>query len=154
MDKRLIVSLVLLVTVLGGILLFSNNNSFQDGEPLVITPTPYEKIEDQGGNLPDLFPSDFPVYPGAQVIKSWSASNPLTEGFSTVWETGSDYQSVIDFYLNGFPKNGWVQTQITNDENSTIINVRKEKATGFIAVTKGEDQKTVMTLTMAFEYEN
>ncbi len=104
---------------------------------------------DSGGKLPEGFPSDFPVYPGAKVTGSFSASGDNnSKGSSVVWETSDDVAKVGGYFKTELPKAGWtISTDYSTAETITLT-FEKGAYSGFLGVTKGSDGKTAISVTI------
>lgn len=102
----------------------------------------------EGGSLPDQFPSDFPVYPGATIANSWSASGNDTQGVSVVWETDASIKDVSDFYNEKLSTGGWKVSGTFANDSSTTISFEKDTTNGFVGITKGEDGKTAISVSL------
>lgn len=100
--------------------------------------------------LPESFPKDFPTYPEATLVNSWTATGNTTEGVSVVWQTPDSLSIVSEYYQGELEKSGW--TAIVNKEgDSATITFEKDKVSGFIGITKGEGDITVISVTLGIE---
>jgi hypothetical protein len=125
-------------------------NQFNENIPSpTVTITP--GIENKETTLPEIFPNDFPQYPEAVITSSWAATNSLTDGFSVVWETNDDPVEVKAYYLNNLVKNNWQIKEPTPGDSDSIITFQKGQTSGFIGITKGTGNKTVISVTMGIE---
>ena len=119
----------------------------KDGEKVTTTTEEGEFAFEEGGNLPDSFPSDFPVYPDAKLASSWVADGDSTDGLSIIWETEDSVSKVSNYYENELEKAGWTLSFTSNTEDSTTFAFEKDGAKGFIGVTV-EESKVVISLTL------
>lgn len=104
-----------------------------------------------GGSLPEGFPSDFPVYPGAKVVSSSTVQGEKDSGMSVVWETSDSQATVADYYKKELPAAGYsvVSTFAAND--SLTISFKKGETEGFMGVTSGEGGKTTISVTIGVQ---
>ena len=118
-----------------------------DGEKVTITSEEGEFSFEEGGSLPDNFPSDFPIYPDAELASSWTASGDDTDGLSLIWETGDSVSKVSNYYENELKDAGWTLSFTSETEDSTTYAFEKNDVSGFIGITV-EESKTVISLTL------
>lgn len=100
------------------------------------------------GKVPDTFPKDFPLYPGAKVVSSLSgAESGKNNGFWLTMTTGDSPDAVDAYYKNGLSTNGWtVETTFTSD-STTNRTLKKGTWSGSLAITgEGEDTQIVIIL--------
>ncbi len=67
-----------------------------------------------GGDLPDSFPDDFPVYPGADYQSGIESSQGGVDGFAATWTSGDDFSKVRDFYDDELKDGDWVASSSGN----------------------------------------
>ena len=119
----------------------------KDGEKVTITSEEGEFSFEEGGKLPDNFPSDFPVYPKAELASSWMASGNDTDGLSLIWETEDTVSKVGNYYESELKNAGWTLSFTSETEDSTTFAFEKNGVRGFIGITV-EESKTVISLTL------
>jgi hypothetical protein len=119
----------------------------KDGEKVTITSEEGEFSFEEGGSLPDNFPSDFPIYPDAKLASSWTASGDDTDGLSLIWETEDSVSKVSNYYEGELEDAGWTLSFTSETEDSTTFAFEKNDASGFIGITV-EESKTVISLTL------
>jgi hypothetical protein len=102
---------------------------------------------EEGGELPENFPKDFPTYPKAKLTSSWTASSDETEGLSLVWETNDSIDKVAAYYKEKLTELGWKLSLTAEVEDSTTLAFEKNDTGGFIGITT-EDSKTIISLTL------
>lgn len=115
-----------------------------------------ESRPDKNGNaqellmddLPDGFPSDFPIYPNAALSDSWTASGNSTEGISVIWLTDDSPKDVSSFFQENLPDSSWGVFLQSEEDAFTTISFEKGNTSGFVGITKGEGGKTVISVTM------
>ena len=96
--------------------------------------------------LPEGFPKDFPVYPGAKVVSSVSNTqqgkgNGLLVTFTI--PSGQGLNKVVPFYKNGLSTSGWT---ITSSFDSDIIQtweIAKGNTEGSVSITSQRDGITI-----------
>lgn len=98
---------------------------------------------EEGGKLPGGFPSDFPAYPGAKIVSSFTANTDGKDGMSVVWETGDAVEKVASFYKTNLVSNGWKTTATFEQEGSMTTSFEKEGWGGFMGVTSTEGKTTI-----------
>ena len=102
---------------------------------------------EEEGNLPDNFPSDFPIYPDAKLASSWTANGDGTNGLSLIWETGDSVSKVSDYYESELVGAGWTLSFTSETEDSTTYAFEKNDVSGFIGITV-EESKVIISLTL------
>lgn len=102
-----------------------------------------------GTKLPDGFPGDFPIYSGAKLVGSFSASGQGdSNGSSIVWESSDNPAKVGEFYKTALPVAGYkVITDLSTDD-STTLSFEKDGVSGFLGITKDSTGKTAVSVTL------
>lgn len=99
--------------------------------------------------LPENFPKEIPIYPGAQIVNSVSRmgfsdseSGENYSGSNVTWDTEDSIQKVESFYKNKLEQNGWdvnkgmsgyddgeamVMYNATKGDLSAILTIRSDK---------------------------
>ncbi len=119
----------------------------KEGEKVTVTSEEGEFSFEEGGKLPDNFPSDFPVYPKAELASSWTASGNDTDGLSLIWETEDSVSKVGNYYESELENTGWALSYTSETEDSITFAFEKNDVRGFIGITV-EESKTVISLTL------
>lgn len=101
--------------------------------------------------LPEDFPESFPVYKNASLENSWTAQGNTTKGISVVWMTDDSVADVNKFYQESLESNSWQIVSEYEAEGSNTISFEKEGTSGFIGITRGEEGKTLISVTMGIE---
>ncbi|MPZ49020.1 MAG: hypothetical protein GEU75_06890 [Dehalococcoidia bacterium] len=70
-------------------------------------PTGEEEITTFEGELPESFPSDFPVYDGAEVIVAFEIGSPEGTNYFVVIGTGASVDDVYNHYLTALDEAPW-----------------------------------------------
>ena len=119
----------------------------KDGEKVTITTEEGGFVFEEEGELPDEFPSDFPIYPEAKLISSWLADGEKTDGLSLIWETEDAFSKVSNYYENELEKANWTLSFTSETEDSTTFALEKNGSRGFIGIVF-EESKVVISLTL------
>lgn len=102
---------------------------------------------EEGGNLPEGFPSDFPLYPGTTLSSSWTAKGQSSNGISLIWETDDSSEKVLEFYKRELEAKGW---KITSAFSATY-SFEKGNTSGFVGIAKGSSGRTEISLTLSLK---
>ena len=114
-----------------------------------------EKVDIGTGKIPDTFPKDFPIYPGAKVTGVLSGSQAgKSNGFWITLTTGDSLDKVSTYYTNQLKTNGWSQTATYTVGNTTTQTVTKGKMTGTVGITQNSGSKETEIVIMAGEDQN
>lgn len=159
----ILAAIVVTAVILGGILYRETKDSIvgnifsrltgeaidvdKDGEKTTVTLKEGEFSFEEGGSLPDNFPSDFPIYPEAELASSWMAKGNDTDGLSLIWETEDSVGRVSNYYERELEDAGWTLSFTSETEDSTTFAFGKNDVSGFIGITI-EESKTVISLTL------
>lgn len=115
----------------------------KEGEKLTLKDGDNKVTIESGGKVPDGFPADFPLYPGAKVTGSWSTTGEKGVGISVVLETSEELGKVNDYYKAELPKAGWTITaNFTAPESGTFSFAKGDKQ-GFMGVTQSSGKSTI-----------
>ncbi len=121
-----------------------------DKEQLTFTDKDTGKSISVGGSqeLPDTFPKDFPLYPGATVKGSMSGNDTAT-GFWIVMTSTDDLIKVTAFYKTNLPSRGWTISNTMTLDTTTTWGVTKGNLEGSVMVLKNkEDKETSINITL------
>lgn len=97
--------------------------------------------------LPDNFPSDIPVFPGATVLGSVTGSASDGSGIFVSLNSTDSMDDVKDFYGYRLSDNGWGEEQKTTIGNITNYSVMKGDRRLSISLTPYEDNQVHITIT-------
>lgn len=122
-----------------------------DGDSVTFKGEEGEVSFNASGDMPESFPKDFPVYSGATLKSSFTATGEDTKGTSVVWETGDGVDKVSDFYKSELAKKGWKIVSTFEQEGTTTLTFEKEGVGGFLGIAKGEGGKTAISVTVGVE---
>ena len=98
-----------------------------------------------GEKLPDTFPKDFPIYPGAKIVSSVS-SNGLFVTFTA--PDGHGLAKVVPFYKNGLSTNGWTITSSFDSDTIQTWAIVKGTAEGSVSITTSERDPLTIVVTL------
>lgn len=100
------------------------------------------KVDIGSGKIPDTFPKDFPVYPGAKVVSVLSGSEKgKNSGFWVAFSTADSVDKVSEFYKINLTKNGWETTANYASGDTSTLAVTKGKMSGSVSVTRATEAK-------------
>lgn len=95
-----------------------------------------------GGTVPDTFPKDFPLYPGAKVTSSLSgAQSGKNNGFWLTMTTPDTLDKVNAFYKAQLAANGWAIESTYTAGGTTTETMTKTGWSGSLAVTSDSGTK-------------
>lgn len=119
--------------------------SLQDAEDGKMTFTDEKtgaKVEIGTGTIPETFPKDFPLYPGAKATSALSgAQSGKSDGFWLTMTTGDSLSKVDGFYKSQLPAKGWEITTTYSSGDTTSRTVTKGAWSGSVAVTENSESK-------------
>ena len=159
----ILIAVVIFASIIGGIFIqkaknFIKGDAFsrltkgvvdigKDGEKVSVTTEEGDFVFEEEGELPNEFPSDFPIYPEAKLISSWLADGETTDGLSLIWETEDTFSKVSNYYENELEKANWTLSFTSETEDSTTFAFEKNGSRGFIGIVF-EESKVVISLTL------
>ncbi len=112
------------------------------------------KVDIGGGKVPDNFPKDFPLYPGAKVSSALSGSEAgNNNGFWLTMETGDALDKVVSFYKSQLETSGWTTTGTYASGDTTNYAVEKGTWSGSVAATRASDDKETSIVIILGEEE-
>jgi len=88
--------------------------------------------------LPDDFPDDFPIYPGAEIESAQTVDSDDAEGHVVTWQSDDDIDDIVAFYDEEFGDgSSWRQVTRVENEGATIYAVTSadESIAGSLSVT-------------------
>jgi hypothetical protein len=100
---------------------------------------------DKGIALPDNFPKDAPVYPGAIALSSVNSN----DGMMVTLQTADSADKVAEYYAKELKGQGWTtESEVKLPQGTTYVN-KKEKRNLSVSITGGD--KTMIMLIVAAE---
>lgn len=123
-------------------------NKIPEQLPKVI---PEEKItyEETTTRLPDNFPADFPIYPGAKIVSSWTNEGDTDIGVSVIWETDDQLNEVKDYYSTNLKSNGWMVSNEASTDGSVVLSFVKGETQGFMGLSR--EDMTAISVTLGLK---
>lgn len=108
------------------------------------------KIEVGTGKIPDNFPKDFPIYPGAEVTGSLSGAQAGSkDGFWLTLSSKDAFDKVNGFYTTALKANGWTAESSTiYIKDTTAETVTKGTWTGTLTVTADSTKGTQIVIVL------
>jgi hypothetical protein len=98
------------------------------------------KVDIGTGKIPDTFPKDFPIYPGAKVTSVMSGSEKgKNNGFWVTLSTADSLDKVASYYTGKLSANGWETTANYSAGGTSTQTVTKGDLSGSLAVTRESD---------------
>ena len=97
--------------------------------------------------IPDSFPKDFPIYPGATVSSSQTGN-----GFWLTLLSNDSVPVISNFYVNELQANGWSAVEASTTDNSgTSWAITKGNLSGYLTVDRGVSDKQTSILVVLWE---
>jgi hypothetical protein len=93
------------------------------------------------GKLPADYPKDVPVYDGAKVILSQSASEKNTHNL--VLESNDPPEKIAEFYKKGLESNGWKIESTMNMGEMSMFTATKDKRQAVVQVVNAGEKRTI-----------
>lgn len=100
--------------------------------------------------LPEGFPSDFPIYEGAEVISSTKMTQEGSEGYQVVFSIDEEKSTVKEFYEKKLPEVGYPISARVESGEEVQFYLGEEKKGGWMFIT-GSEGKTELTVWLAIE---
>ncbi len=125
----------------------TNIKDLEQGK-MTFTDTKTGATVDVGGNkVPDDFPKDFPLYPGAKVTSSLSGGQGSKgNGFWLTLTTADSLGKVTDFYKTAFATSGWTVESSYTASGTTTQTVKKGTMSGSVSIVRedGADETQIV----------
>ncbi len=100
------------------------------------------KVDIGSGKVPDTFPKDFPLYPGAKVVSAMSGNESgSNSGFWLTMTTTDSLDKVEAFYKTQFATGGWTVSSTFTTEGTTSETVEKGQWSGSLAISEDSSTK-------------
>lgn len=92
------------------------------GEKEVTIPGTDGKVKvTTGGELPEDFPDDFPIFKDAELTGTLQGEEGGQSGFFATWETDASVEEVTDFYKEELDKDPWQSAGVFSSTEGTVI---------------------------------
>jgi hypothetical protein len=98
-------------------------------------------IDSGGGKVPDDYPKDLPVYAGAKVIMSQSATEKNTHNL--VLESSDPADKIADYYKKSLESNGWKIEGSMNMGEMNMFTAVKDKRQAIVQVMNSSEKRTI-----------
>jgi hypothetical protein len=98
--------------------------------------------------VPDSFPKDFPIYPGAtvQVSQTGNAAQSAGNGFWLTLETGDSVAQVKAFYETNLAQNGWTKEVSAGNDSEVNWAISKDSLSGYLAIANSNNQTSIVII--------
>jgi len=107
------------------------------------------KVDIGSDKLPDTFPKDFPVYPGAKVTGVLSGTEKgKSTGTWVTFTTSDSKDKVASFYKTGLSANGWIEESTFAGGDTVTQTVSKGDISGTVGITQADSDKETEILVM------
>lgn len=156
-NKKLYISIALIIAVLAVIYIFSSKNTIAPGLNVdeetngnVTLTTENGTITIGENSLPTNWPSDVSIYSNATIQYSGQVnSDDGASGLSVTLITTDSVQAVSSFYNSELSKNGWVVSQIAAMGDAAVISGNKDSRNVAIFIGRTEDNQTAITISIS-----
>lgn len=107
------------------------------------------KVDIGSDKLPDTFPKDFPVYPGAKVTGVLSGTEKgQSTGAWVTFTTADAKDTVASFYKTNLASNGWTEESTFASGDTTTQTVSKGTMSGTVGITRAADATETQIIVM------
>lgn len=105
------------------------------------------KVDVGTASVPDNFPKDFPLYPGAKITSSLSGSKSGDQnGIWLTLTTGDGLDKVSSYYKTELVKNGWGEEASYTAGDTTTLTVTKGTWSGSLAITNADGETQIVII--------
>ena len=136
---------VVVLIIVGVIILFVVGLTIQFFAKKAGTSLTGQTVAVGGEKLPDSFPKDFPIYPGAKIVSSLS-SNGLLVTFTA--PDGHGLAKVVPFYKNGLGASGWTITSSFDSDTIQTWAIAKGTTEGSVSITTSKRDPLTIVVTL------
>lgn len=120
----------------------TNLNDVENGKMTFTDTKTGAKVDVGGGTVPDTFPKDFPLYPGAKVTSSLSGTQSgKNGGFWLTMTTGDSVDKVTAFYKSQLAAKGWTIDATYTASGTTTETMTKTGWSGSLAISSDSSTK-------------
>lgn len=108
------------------------------------------KVDIGSGKIPDTFPKDFPIYPGAKVTSVLSGTEKgKSNGFWVTLSTADSLDKVSMYYKNTLKSKGWTETATYSTGDTSTQTVSKGNLSGTVSATNaGGSKETTIVIVL------
>ncbi|MCH7640710.1 hypothetical protein IID22_00715 [Patescibacteria group bacterium] len=147
-SKLLVPAAIALVAIGGGITIY-NNISRRNSVPIDNN----VEIGKEGGRS-EAFPTNFPVYPGAELESSYDSKGEEVEATSVIWVAQGSLKEISDFYRKELTIRGWKVESVLEDKESVTFSFERGDSFGFIGVGKQDVESVIISVTIGARFES
>ncbi len=120
----------------------TNISDLEKGKVTFTDPKTGAKVDIGSGKVPDLFPKDFPLYPGAKVASAMSGAEAgQNNGFWMTMTTADSPDKVVTYYKEQFASGGWTISTTYTAGGTTSETVEKGQWNGSLAISEDSSSK-------------
>jgi hypothetical protein len=120
----------------------TNLQDIQNGKMTFTDTKTGAKVDIGGGKVPDNFPKDFPLYPGAKVTSALSgAQTGKSNGFWLTLATGDTLDTVLAYYKSQLAVSDWKIQQTYTSGDTMTETLTKGMWSGSLAITRKSSDK-------------
>lgn len=120
----------------------TNLQDLEKGQMTFTDPKTGAKVDVGSGKVPENFPKDFPLYPGAKVTSALSGAQAgKSNGFWLTQSTGDSLDAVTAFYKSKLTSSGWTVDQTFTTGDTMTETVTKGTWTGSLSMTRASSDK-------------
>jgi hypothetical protein len=113
----------------------------EEGKVRIKTEEGEAEIEVGATELPDDFPSDFPLYENAKVSAVYRSEAGGKVRFNVTFELSDSWQEAKDFYQDELPKSGYTIAASSETQDGAMLYLKKGgEDAGLIAFGEGDGQ--------------
>ena len=111
----------------------------EKGKMTFTDPKTGAKVEINSGKIPEDFPKNFPLYPGANLTTTLSGNSKDDEsGFWLTFSTKDSLSKVADYFKTNLKTNGWETKMAFETDQNTTFGVSNDNLEGSVTITRAE----------------
>lgn len=107
---------------------------------------PRELAEGSTATIPEEFPDEIPIYPGAMASQGKGMTSEDVPMAAVQLETSDSPEEVYEFYMDQLSRNGWTIQERESLEGKNAVSATNGKCTATILATPSEDGGTLVFL--------
>ncbi len=96
------------------------------------SPTPTSGVEEANKQLPQDFPTNLPIYPGATLQEVITGDGSPTTTIR--WQTSDPSNAIVSFYQRELKANNWEITTAPNDDGEGVFTVKRDNQQAKISI--------------------
>jgi hypothetical protein len=130
----------------------TNIQDLENGKMTFTDPKTGATVNVGSGSMPENFPKDFPMYPGAKVTSSLSGGQGgQGSGFWVTLMTPDATEEVAAFYKTAFASGGWTITATYTADDTTTQTVKKGILAGTVSTVREDEGTTQIVIVLGEE---